>query len=284
MFKNITPTMKRLIAFILAVIMLFGISGLVYINRDRGQSAPVTEDEAALNDIYTSYNAVQLLLSQEKYDEVYSAADRLLAKITPEEYPEIYSDMYLKKACVDVINGNEDSAFANTEEALRVTPNLQEAYMLRAGIYTDRGDYESAAAELEKYTEVSGDYSTYMNLGAWAMQTEDYAKAESCFSKYINNYLTPKGQYDDAWYYRGVCFLAVEKYAEAAEDFKVCIDHEIKSDESLFNVALCHVLLEDYESAKTEFEQCVEKGINLEESKAYLELCNQMLKLEKEQN
>lgn len=281
MLKNVTPTMKRFLAFILAVIMLFGISGLVYINRDRGESAPMTADEAALNDIYTSYNAVQLLLSQEKYDEVYSAADRLLAKITPEEYPEIYSDMHLKKACVDVINGDEQSAFANTDEALRVTPDLQEAYMLRAGIYSDRGDLKSACAELEKYIESSGDYVSYMTLGAWQMQFEDYENAAESFGKYIESCLTPKGEYDDAWYYRGVCFLAVEKYAEAAGCFRTCVDHGIKADESPFNLALCHMLLEDYESAKVEFEQCVENGISLEESEAYLELCNQMLAAEK---
>ena len=117
-----------------------------------------------------------------------------------------------------------------------------------------------------------------MNLGAWQMQFEDYEGAAGSFGKYISSCLTPKGEYDDAWYYRGVCFLALEKYEEAAECFRTCIDHDVKTEDSLFNVALCHVLLEDYESAQKEFQTCVDKEVNLAESQAYLELCTQMLK------
>ena len=264
---------KRILAFILAVILLLGIvvgAGTYFTNKSSGGKTAADEKEDKINN---AYNTVTLMLSENDYKSARAAAEKCLGLITRDDHPDIYADLYLKLACIDAIEGNNEDALKNADTALEVDETLSDAYLLKAGIESDRGNTEKAIVQLKQYLKYSDDEASYRDLGIWQMQTEKYSEAVESFTTYIEK----TGKTDDATYYRGICRLALNEYDSAIADFDICYGAGINKDDSLFNRALCKLLLEQYEDAAEDYELCVENGINPEESGNYLELCRQYM-------
>ena len=74
---------------------------------------------------------------------------------------------------------------------------------------------------------------------------------------------------DIAYYYRGVCYLSILKYAEAIADFTVCIDSGLNVNESLFNRALSSLQNGNFEEAKADFTACIEGDYLTDEALYY---------------
>ena len=267
-------SIKRILAFVLAVILLLGCAGIAYYTPEIRQRYKEYKLQQKENEIITTYNKVLVLLQNEEYEKVEKAADECLLLVTKEDHREIYADLYLKKACAEVILGDTDLAIENSQIAIDTYPELSDAYLLRAGIYSDSEDYINAKRELLKYIEYSGDTDSYMNLGVWAMQEDDFSEAAEYFTKYLEN----QSAADSALYYRATCYLAIEEYDKAVKDFTACIDADISRDDSLFNRAVAEFLLEDYKAAAEDFAECVLEDINSQESAQYYALSEEYAK------
>lgn len=293
-------TPRRLIALILAIVLILATTGITYIIRSAREKAeedpePVQEDEQTEvielpdyltetevsilsdpeNEIGIAYNKAVELLGQERYAEALSYVMNCIPLVDKAACPNLYSDLYLKKACIEVYSGDDNTAVMSLHEALDAKDDLAEAYLLLSGIYSDRGELSRAQTALLTYTEISGDDSAWYNLAVWAMQSEDFAKAKEYFTSYIDGYL--QGGADDSRYFRGVCSLALEEYDDAITDFTVCITRGLYASDSLFDRALCYILTDDYVRALDDFNLCVENGINPEESASYRDMCMDIL-------
>lgn len=73
-------------------------------------------------------------------------------------------------------------------------------------------------------------------------------------------------QVDEAYYYRAACYFTIGKYTEAAEDFTVCIDGGLNTEECLFNRATSRLLSGDYEGAKSDYTVCIDREYNADDS------------------
>lgn len=80
----------------------------------------------------------------------------------------------------------------------------------------------------------------------------------------------PAKQYVDvATYYRGVCWLSIDEYDKAAEDFTACMENGVVPEDSRFNRALSYLQGGRYEEAKADFTECIESGSNVDEALFY---------------
>ncbi|MGH9342316.1 MAG: tetratricopeptide repeat protein [Terriglobia bacterium] len=78
--------------------------------------------------------------------------------------------------------GNTDAAIAKYRQAIRVTPNLRDAYLSLGAIYMPRGDYAQAAAYFQKAVESDGyDTSAKFLLGSCWMKMGKYPQAAQVF-------------------------------------------------------------------------------------------------------
>lgn len=74
----------------------------------------------------------------------------------PQTNPAMYADLLLKRACIDVIEEKNDMALLNLDAAIRVQPDLADAYLVRAQVYAALGDTENQNSDLQnslKYAE-----------------------------------------------------------------------------------------------------------------------------------
>ena len=74
---------------------------------------------------------------------------------------------------------------------------------------------------------------------------------------------------DYAYCYRGVCYIAVEKFAEATADFTVCIDGGLNVNESTLNRALSRLQSGEYTGAIEDFTACVEQEYQADDALFY---------------
>ena len=268
--------MKRFLAFALAVILLLGISGIGYVRADRARK----REEQRLNEKNEAYETYCSLINEKRYEEALAQSALCLTLYSEESDPERYADILLKLACVEAVQGDKESSLHHCEEVLRMKPDSQEAVLLSSGLYDDLGRSEQGEAALRHYVELSGDRSYCYRLGLGALQEENYPQAVDDLSVYIEAYCNDTEECDEAVYFRGVCYLALESYENAAKDFERCILNRIDYEDSLFNAALARLLNNEAQRALTLFERCVNEGVQTDKSAAYIELTKEMLKEE----
>lgn len=268
--------MKRFLAFTLAVILLLSISGIAYYRMDRARR----REEQRIAEKNEAYESFCSLIGEERYTEALAQADKCLTLYSEESDPERYADILLKLACVEAVQGDKESSLHHCEEVLRMKPDAQEAVLLSSGLYDDLGQKDRGEEALRRYMELSGDRSYGYRLGLSAMQEEKYQQAVDDLSLYIDYSFRDSEHCDDALYFRGVCYLALESYENAAKDFERCVLAHIEYGDSLFNAALARLLNKEPRRALTLFERCVSENIQVEKAAGYVELTNEMLKEE----
>lgn len=271
-------SMKRILAFCLALLLLLGISGVVYIRADRARVA----EEKRVAEINEAYDTLLALVKEQDYAAGTAQAKHCLELIDPETDGKMYADVVLKLACMEAVGGERESALAHCRETLSILPDSAQAELLSSGLYAELGQEEEGEAALRRYIELSGDASYCYRLGLKALQEEDFSAAVADLDRYINDCLCQSDSEatDEAFYFRGVSHLALEHYAEAAADFERCIEWRVDYEESLFNAALCRLMNEEAVHAAALFNRCVSEGIQVEKSTEYIKLSMELLEKE----
>ena len=293
-------TMKKVIALVIMVIMLM-----------TAVSALASTAEEKLNTL--SQLAVGYL-NAGNFDKAMDYLDKALDLCTEETYPELYAELHMNKGLILANQKDYEKGLAELDEALRVNPELSNAYLIRSAVFSETGEteksdeayqkyleleqvdgaakiYYSATTKMNaaRYTEAAAEFETIFDdaeygtaavysAGSCYMQTEEYEKALACFTRYPESDSQP----DDLHYNIAFSSMKLNKLDEAIAEFTVSIETEPYKAAAQYYRALCALT----KTGDTTLEE--EKSTELlkmaaDDFTAYLEAATETAKAEAEE-
>ena len=228
--------------------------------------APAAEEVAAeAADVSSAQNAQRLdtyytlalnAINSEDYDTANKYLNICFAYCKPDTDPELYADLLLKRACIDLIQGDADLSLLELQAAVDVKPDLADAYLIRTQIHTAYGEFDEAIENLEKYIELTEESSLYETVAQLYEANGNMEMAEEAYRKFAES--TDLGE-DAAGYQSGYYRMESGKYEEAIGLFEDYTEDETFGAGALFNIAICYMNLGDYEKAAENFSACEAK-------------------------
>ena len=272
--------MKKLLSFVLIIILAFSFS--VPFLSEKISSDEQTAFEAARHwqtekRLYALYENICTCYSLGNYSDCSSQCKSWLETASPSEYSELRFDVLFKKAVSEYECQHLSDALASCSDALELSENCAEVYLLKSKIFLSLNDTESEKEALKGYIAISGDKSLCARVGAIELENGDLLSAINAFNEYDISCLSPIDSTDSAIYSRGVCYMSLSDYVRAAEDFRRCFENGVERDNSAFDLAVCEMKLGETSKAKESFEYCAAHSFRAEEAKALIELCNTIL-------
>ncbi|MBR4575562.1 MAG: tetratricopeptide repeat protein [Clostridia bacterium] len=232
-------------------------------------AAPVMAEETAQTEAVVQQSAVDA----QKLDACYTLAlnainaeDYATAKeylnicfvyCDPQTNAAMYADLLLKQACIDVIEEKNDMALLNLDAALRVQPELADAYLVRTQVYTALGEMDPAIENLEKYIDLTKDASLYETVAALHEANGNMAAAQDAYDKFA---ATVGEDNQEAGFQAGLYRMENGKYEEAIEAFQAYAEDETFGAGAQYNIGVCKMNMGDYAGAFAAFTACEEKG------------------------
>ena len=267
--------MKKTLALLVAVMML--IAALPVLAEEAAATAEtenVTEETAyAAETQAANDNAALAMQDNQKLDAAYTLA---LSAITSEDYetakeyinicfaycdrqsnPVIFADLLLKRACIDVIEQKNDMALLNLDAALRVKPDIAEAYLVKTQIYANAGDTERSIENLEKYIELSHDTSLYETVAQLQEAQGNLEAAQAAYDKYVQG---AGADVEEAGFQNGLYKMEAGNFADAIADFEAYTENETYAAGAYYNIGVCKMNSGDFAGAVEAFGSCEEKG------------------------
>ena len=265
--------LKKAIAWILAtVLMLVGTIVLAEeapVEEAAVEEAPVEEaavEEAAVEEapidaavivdtqkLDASYTLALNAINAEDYETAKEYLNVCFAYCDPQSNPEMYADLLLKRACIDVIEEKTDLATLSLDAALRIKPDLADAYLVLTQVYTTQGDIDRAIANLEKYIELTGDASLYETVAQLQEANGDVEAAQQAYDKFVEG---SDGEVEEAGFQSGLYKMQAGKLEEAIADFEAYVENETYAAGALYNIGICKMNLGDYAGAIEAFTSC----------------------------
>lgn len=247
-----------------------------YLRKNRvermGDVLSTMGSEKTLEDYYT-------LAATQIASEDYLAAANSLSKclqLHENKKDELYLDLLMKQGCINVMLGKYNEALKYLDMALAIDPGLSDAYLIKAQIYSEKGnlvllasslesylkkhpedteirgllaqtnflqaDYQQAKAEYEKILKSKNDPQILYLNGLTQIQLGEFATAE----KQLTEAIKQNDTYDGIYYYRGVCRMANKDYQQAIEDFTTSIQKKSMTQASHYTRGVCSLMTEDY--------------------------------------
>lgn len=207
----------------------------------------VAYDAQALD---TNYALALAYIGREDYDKAMEYLDACLQLCDENSAPAVYADVHLKIACVYTIRQEYDKALAELDEALRVDPELSEAYLVKTQVHSDLGEYEEAAAALQKYIDLTGDSSLYEVKAEIYSAVGNADKALESYKVYAE---ANSESGTEAAYKTAIYDMEQGRYEAAIEEFGHCLNDPTFGHSSYYNTGVCYMRLEDYEKALKNF-------------------------------
>ena len=241
---------RRLLALTLAAGMLLA-------------AAPVTAEEMAapaIADAQTldsSYTLALAAINSEDYETAKDYLDICFVYCSPQNNPQLYADLLLKRACINVIEEKNTMALLNLEAALRLQPELAEAFLVRTQIYTASGEFDKAVTDLEKYIELTRNETMYETVAQLYEAAGNLPAAQEAYDKYA----TGAGKENpEAGFQAGLYRMDGGKWEEAVEAFQAYKDDETYGAGAQYNIGVSKMNLQDLAGAIEAFNACEEKG------------------------
>ena len=280
---------KKILSIIIAALMILATVPAMAAEEQQPEavSQQVLADAQKLDTCYTlALNAI----NAEDYATAREYLNVCFVYCNPQTDPKMYADLLLKMACIDVIEEQYDMALLLLEAALRIQPDLADAYLVRTQVYTSQGAMDAAVVNLEKYISLTNDASLYETVAVLQEARGDMIAAQDAYDKFAaaageDNkdvhfnaalYRMQNGKYADAieafqafaedeiygagaWYNIGVCKMNLGDYAGAAEAFTTCEQKAGTFDGLYYNRAICYLLSEDWAKSAEDFTKSIEK-------------------------
>lgn len=179
--------------------------------RHLGASLIGFQDKSAVQ----YYNDGAAAFSANKFDEAITAFTNAIKKRTGAPYADAY---YGRGVCYNR-KREYAKAVADFNEALKVKPNLGEAYLERAGANAGLGKFQEALADYTTAEQKGANRSEVIKFrGSMYFQMKDYDKAIADWKAYIAAVPNAKGS--EAIYYNiGLAYLEKKQYPQAVEAF-----------------------------------------------------------------
>ena len=159
----------------------------------------------------------------------------------PKEEPEeimARSEFLLRQANEAVRQNEFDAALAITDSAQKLTPNSANVYFMRARVYSEVGQWQSAETAYRKVLELEPTYrGVWNNLGNNTFRQQRYEQALGFYQKEIarNAKFKPQSRAEEAipFYQLGRAYVELGKVDSAQASFQ----HALALDSAY---ALCH--------------------------------------------
>ena len=224
-------------------------------------AAAAEESEAAVvvdtQKLDASYTLALNAINDEDYDTAKEYLNVCFAYCDPQSNPTMYADLLLKRACIDVIENKTDMALLNLDGALRVQPDLADAYLVRTQVYAGQGNVDAAIRNLEKYIELTEDTSLYETVAQLNEAKGDIAAAQEAYDKFVAG---AGDEVEEAGFQSGLYKMQAGQLEEAIEAFEAYAENETYGAGAMYNIGVCKMNLGDYAGAVEAFNACEEKG------------------------
>lgn len=271
--------MKKILCAVLTVIMLMTVLPVLAeetpeATAEQPAAEQATADENTQEESQAAADeAVLAALDNQKLDAAYTLA---LNAITAEDYatakeyinicfaycdrqsnPVVFADLLLKRACIDVIEEKADMALLNLDAAIRVNPNVAEAYLVKTQIYASTGNTDKAIENLEKYIELSKDTSLYETVAQLQEAMGNIEAAQAAYEKYVQG---AGAEVEEAGFQNGLYKMQTGNLQDAIIDFETYTENENYAAGAYYNIGICKMNMGDYSDAAEAFKACEEKG------------------------
>ena len=211
---------------------------------------PALAAEGSSQKLNTYYSLAVGYIGKEDYDKAMEYIDSALAICSEETDPEISADLHLKKGCVYTIRQDYENAVKELDEALRISPDLAEAYLVKVQVYTETNNTAEAIPNLEKYIELTGDTSLNESLAQLYLAAEDKQNALESYRKLAEGTSEDPAEVS---YNLAVYLMSAEMYAEALEELKQLTADPVKAPGLYYNSGVCNMVLGNFEDAVVNF-------------------------------
>ncbi len=204
-----------------------------------------------------SYTLALNAINAEDYDTAKEYLNVCFAWCDPQSNPTMYADLLLKRACIDVIEEKNDMALLNLDAALRVQPDLADAYLVRTQVYAAQGNVDAAIENLEKYIELTEDTSLYETVAQLQEANGNIEAAQAAYDKYVEG---AGEEVEEAGFQSGLYKMQAGQLEEAIAAFEAYAEDETYGAGAAYNIGICKMNLGDYAGAIEAFNSCEEKG------------------------
>jgi tetratricopeptide (TPR) repeat protein len=231
--------------------------------------------EGSPQKLNTYYSLAIGYIGREEYDKAMEHIDAALAICSEETDKDICADLHLKKGCVYTIRQAYDDAVKELDEAIRISPELAEAYLVKVQVYTETNNTTEVIPNLEKYIELSGDMSMNDTLARLYLLQENREQAEASYRKLAESTSEdPK----EVTYNLAIYEMTADMYEEALKNFKQLTSDPVKAPGLHYNSGVCNMMLGNFEEAEADFDASVEKEGYLLDATYNRAVCRMTLK------
>ena len=233
-------------------------------------AAPVLAEEAPVEEtpveavavvdtqrLDASYTLALNAINAEDYETAKEYLNVCFAYCDPVSNPTMYADLLLKRACIDVIEEKNDMALLQLDAAIRVQPDLADAYLVRTQVYAAQGNVDAAIENLEKYIELTEDTSLYETVAQLNEAKGDIEAAQAAYDKYVEG---AGAEVEEAGFQSGLYKMQAGQLEEAIADFEAYAEDETYGAGAAYNIGICKMNLGDYAGAVEAFTTCEDKG------------------------
>ena len=203
-----------------------------------------------------SYTLALNAINAEDYETAKEYLNVCFAYCDPVGNPSMYADLLLKRACIDVIEEKNSMALLNLDAAIRVQPDLADAYLVRTQVYAAQGNADAAIESLEKYIELTEDTSLYETVAQLNEAKGDIEAAQAAYDKYVEG---AGSEVAEARFQSGLYKMQAGRLEEAVADFEAYAEDETYGAGAAYNIGICKMNLGDYAGAIEAFNTCEEK-------------------------
>ncbi len=295
--------MKKIIAAGIAAGLLLTATPVV---AEEATQAEAVSQEAYVDTqkLDASYTLALNAINAEDYETAKEYLNVCFAYCDPQSNPTMYADLLLKRACIDVIEEKNDMALLNLDAALRVQPDLADAYLVRTQVYAAQNQVDAAIENLEKYIELTEDTSLYETVAQLNEAKGDIEAAQAAYDKFVEGagsevqeagfqsglYKLQSGKFEEAiaafeayaedetyaagaQYNIGICKMNMGDYAGAIEAFTACEAKDGAFEGLYYNRGVCGLLSEQWESAVADFTKSIETEPYVDDARYNLAIC-----------
>ncbi len=215
------------------------------------------DDTAEAQKLDTVYTLALNAIAEEDYESAKEYLSICFVYCTPESNPDVYADLLLKRACIDLIDGKDELALLSVEAALKVQPDMADAYLVLTQVYAGQGDVDKAIENLETYIDLTEDTELYETVAQLHEAKGDYESAVAAYDKYVAG---AGAEVEEAGFQSGLYRMESGKYESAIEAFTPYKESELYGAGALYNIGICQMSLGDYAAARESLTACEEKG------------------------
>ncbi|MBQ8095271.1 MAG: tetratricopeptide repeat protein [Clostridia bacterium] len=239
---------------VLVVLMTVGMLMTTFLAfAEETQTAAIADTQK----LDASYTLALDAINKEDYETAKEYLDICFVYCDVQSNPVMYADLLLKRACINVIEEKNDMALLNLDAALRIQPDLADAYLVLTQIYSVEGDIDQAIANLEKYIELTEDTSLYETVAQLQEVNGNIQAAQEAYDKFAAG---AGSELKEAGFQSGLYKMQAGQLEDAIESFTAYVEDEEYAAGAWYNIGVCRMNLGDYTGAADAFSESEKKG------------------------